>query len=190
MAIEIEAKILKIDKEALGNKLIEIGAKKIEDVFFRSISFDFNGYPLDNENSWIRLRDNGKKVTLAYKKRLGATSVHGKDSGMEEIEVIVSNYEDTSTILKKIGMIEKFSQEKKRTTWKKGGVTFDIDTWPQLDTYLEIEAESWEEVDRAILELGYKLEDKMICSTTQIYALNGINDKDYSKMTFDEWVKR
>ena len=190
MAIEIEAKILKINKEALEKKLIEIGAKKIEDIFFRSISFDFNGYPLDVENSWIRLRDNGKKVTLAYKKRLGVTSSNGDDAGMEEIEVSVSNYEDTALLLKRIGMIEKFSQEKKRTTWKKGNVTFDIDTWPKLDTYLEIEANSWEEVDKAILDLGYRLEDKMICSTTQIYAMNGVNDKDYSKMTFTEWIKR
>ena len=190
MAVEIEAKIVNIDKGDLEKKLIEIGAIKIEDVFFRSISFDFAGYPLDKEASWIRLRDDGKKVTLAYKKRLGATNVHGKDSGMEEIEIIVGNYEDTAEILKKIGMIEKFSQEKKRTTWKKGNITFDIDTWPSLKPYLEIEAESWQEIDKAIIELGYKLEDKLICSATQIFAMNGINDKDYIKMTFNEWIKR
>jgi adenylate cyclase class 2 len=190
MAIEIEAKILNIDKDKLEKKLAEIGATKIEDVSFRSISFDFIGYPMDKEASWIRLRDDGKKVTLAYKKRLGTTAVHGKDSGMEEIEVVVSNYEDTAEILKKIGMIEKFSQEKKRTTWKKDAITFDIDTWPKLNPYLEIEAGSWEEVDKATIELGYKLEDKLICSATQIFAMNGINDKDYSKMTFSEWIKR
>ncbi len=136
-------------------------------------------------------RDDGKKVTLAYKKRLGVTGVKGQnDSGMEEIEIIVSSYEDTISLLKKIGMIEKFSQEKKRITWKKGSVTFDIDTWPRLNTYLEIEGENWTDVDATVLELGFDLKDKVICSATQIYELNGINDKDYIIMNFDKWVKR
>jgi adenylate cyclase class 2 len=109
---------------------------------------------------------------------------------MEEIEIIVSSYEDTISLLKKIGMIEKFSQEKKRITWKKGSVTFDIDTWPRLNTYLEIEGENWTDVDATVLELGFDLKDKVICSATQIYELNGINDKDYIIMNFDKWVKR
>jgi hypothetical protein len=87
-------------------------------------------------------------------------------------------------------MIEKFSQEKKRITWKKGSVTFDIDTWPRLNTYLEIEGENWTDVDATVLELGFDLKDKVICSATQIYELNGINDKDYIIMNFDKWVKR
>ena len=136
-------------------------------------------------------RDDGKKITLAFKKRLGVTGVKGQnDTGMEEIEVTVSSYEDTISILKKIGMVGKYSAEKKRTTWKKGNVTFDIDTWPRLKTYLEIEGENWNDVDAAVLELGFDLKDKVICSATQIYEMNGINDKDYIVMNFDKWVKR
>jgi adenylate cyclase class 2 len=175
MAQENETKILNIDFKKLERKLSQIGAVKAGEVFFRSISFDFPGFPLDKDASWIRLRDDGKKVTLAYKKRLGVTGVKGQnDSGMEEIEIIVSSYEDTISLLKKIGMIEKFSQEKKRITWKKGSVTFDIDTWPRLNTYLEIEGENWTDVDATVLELGFDLKDKVICSATQI----------------DKWVKR
>jgi adenylate cyclase class 2 len=191
MAQEIEAKILKIDLEKLKKKFADIGAIKEAEVFFRSTSFDFTGLPLDKDMSWVRLRDDGKKITLAYKKRLGVTGIQGQnDSGMEEVEVEVSSYEDTVLLLQKIGMVIKFSQEKKRITWKKDGVTFDIDTWPRLDTYLEIEAESWEKIDDMIVKLGFDLKDKIICSATQIYEMNGINDKDYSVMTFDTWVKR
>lgn len=191
MAQEIEAKIINIDVKKLEKKLKAVGAVKVCDTFFRSISFDVEGYGLDDKAAWVRLRDSGKEVTLAYKQRLGVSDMHGtRDAGMEEVEVVVSSYEDTVEILKKIGMIAKFSQEKKRTTWKKGGVTFDIDTWPRLDPYLEIEAGSWEEVDAAIIELGYKLEDKLVCSTTQIYRLKGINDKEFIHMPFGEWIKR
>lgn len=191
MAEEIETKILNIDKEKLEKKLLKIGAKRIGEVFFRSTSFDFPGFPLDKDAAWVRLRDDDKKVTLAYKKRLGVTGVKGQnDKGMEEIEIEVSSYEDAITILKKIGMVEKFSQEKKRITWKKGNMTFDIDAWPRLNTYLEIEGKNWKDIDAAVLELGFSLKDKVICSATQIYEMNGINDKDYMVMNFDKWVKR
>ena len=69
-------------------------------------------------------------------------------------------------------------------------MNFDIDFWPRLDPYLEIEADSWESVEKAIIELGLNPTDKKIFSVTQAYALNGINDKDYIRMTFTEFVKR
>ena len=51
--------------------------------------------------SWVRLRDDGKNITFAYKKRLGVTGIKGQnDSGMEEIEVEVNNYDDTIALLK------------------------------------------------------------------------------------------
>ncbi len=190
MALEIEAKILDIDVSSVENKLKILGAERVGDFFFRSISFDFHGFPLDKESAWVRLRTDGKETTLAYKQRLGVSETLGKDTGMEEIEVVVSDYDAMANILRKIGMVEKFSQEKKRTTWKKGGTLFDIDTCPRIPTYLEVEGKNWEEVDQAILDLGFTLDQKHICSATQIYKMYGINDKDYTKLTFDEFVLR
>lgn len=190
MALEFEAKFLNIDVGEIEEKLKNLGAVSSPEKLFRSISFDYAGYPLDKESSWVRLRDEGDKITLAYKKRLGVTSQSGNDTGMEEVEVTVNSFEDTKMFLLKIGMIEKFSQEKKRTTWIKGGVHYDIDTWPKLDPYLEIEASSMEEVDSCAVELGLDLANKKICSATQIYQMAGINDKEYTKLTFAEFVKR
>jgi len=190
MAEEIEVKILNIKKDEIEKKLEAIGAIKGEEKLFKSISFDFPGLRLDNDASWVRLRDEGERITLAYKKRIGMKTDGGNDKGMEEIEVEVSDYEKTAEVLRKLGMIEKFSQEKKRTTWVKDTVHFDIDTWPRLDPYLEIEADSWEAVDNAIVELGLRIDDKKMFSATQVYKMAGINDKDYIKMTFDEFVKR
>ncbi len=189
MAQEIEVKILNINVSELENKLAKFGAKRLDEKLFRSISFDYPGFPMDKEAAWVRLRDDGNKITLAYKKRLGVKA-GANDSGMEEVEVEVSDYETTAEFLRKIGMVEKFVQEKKRVTWLKDNLTFDIDTWPKLEPYLEIEGEDWKSVDQAVLDLGFKLEDKKICSATQIYELNGIRDKDYVKMTFSEFIKR
>lgn len=59
-----------------------------------------------------------------------------------------------------------------------------------LEPYLEIEAPSWEKIDEAIGLIGLNPEDKKIFSTTQVYRLKGIDDKDYKVLTFDKIIKR
>jgi len=192
MAQEVEAKILNIDIGQIEKKLVVLGAHKIYEKLFRSTSFDYPGFTLDKQAAWIRLRDEGDKITLAYKQRLGVTDMNKgtNDSGMEEIEFEVGDFETAKQFLLKIGLIEKFSQEKRRVSWKKSSVMYDIDTWPRLNPYLEVESDAWETVDAAITELGFDLKEKKICSATQIYEMMGIRDKDYVKMTFSEFVKR
>ncbi|MFA7309121.1 MAG: CYTH domain-containing protein [Patescibacteria group bacterium] len=188
---EIEVKYIDIDVPDLEKKLEVIGAEKVGEYLYRSKTFDYADLRLDKDMSWVRMRDEGDKVTLAYKKRLGVTSEGGNDTGMEEVEIEVSDYEKTAQIFLKIGLIEKFSQEKKRIRYKKGTTEFDIDFWPGIPPYLEIEAQSWEDIDAVAVELGLTPDKRMICSATQIYAHYGINDKEYETMTFSEGlVKR
>ena len=189
---EIEAVFLEVNKESIEQKLKEIGAQKIGDIFYRHTSFDFPDYRLDKDNSWIRLRDEGGEVMLAFKKRLGVTSQDGStnDESMEEVEVSVSSYEDTKTLLKKVGLIEKHEAEKKRTRWKKGDVEFDIDTWPEIPTFLEIEATSWDDIDRTAEMLGLNPSEKKVCSVNQIYRMYNMDVNNYQKLSFNGLVKK
>lgn len=187
---EYEVKFLDIDVPKIEEKLKSIGATKVGDLFYHSCVFDYPGFPLDKEYAWLRLRDEGGKVMLAYKKRLGVKSSSGDDEGTEEIETEVSDFNSTFQILLKIGMIVKFEQEKKRTRWKKDNVVFDIDTWPRLDPYLEVESSSEEEMEKGIEWLGLDKKEAKKFSATQVYEMNGIRDKDYVKLTFKEFVKR
>jgi adenylate cyclase, class 2 len=190
---EIEVKYLDIDKEKIVQRLKSIGATKIGDIFLRHISFDFPDYRLDKDHSWVRLRDEGNKIVIAFKKRLGVSSQDGSknDKGMEEIEVVVDSFKETREFLKKIGLIEKHGEaQKKRSKWKKNGVCFDIDTIALIPTYLEIEAGSWDEVHEAIRELDLNPEDKKICSANQLLKIYGIDTNDYRTINFDEVVKK
>lgn len=189
---EIEVVFLDIKTEELEKKLALIGAKRTRDFFYRHASFDFPDYRLDKDNSWVRLRDEDGEIVLAYKKRLGVTSQDGStnDEGMEEIEVKVADYATTKTFLKKIGFIEKHEAEKKRTRWEKDGVTFDIDTWPEIPTFLEIEASSWEQIDQATEWLGLNPKDRKICSVNQIYKIYGMDVNDYQTISFNGMVKK
>jgi len=189
---EIEVKFLNIDVKKLQDKLADIGAQKVREYFYRRRVFDYPDYSLNSKGAWLRLRDEGEKVTMSFKQRLGMTSHDGSsnDVGMQEIEIIVSDFDKTAELILALGFVEKFYQENKRTRWVKDDVEFDIDTWPELEPYLEIEAPSWEKIGEAIMMLGFNPEDKKIFSTHQIYKLKGINELEYQRIAFDGLVKK
>jgi adenylate cyclase, class 2 len=189
---EIEVKFLNIDSVLMEGKLEAIGAKKMFEKLYKRRIFDYPDLRLNKKGAWIRLRDEGEKITLTYKERIGMKTFDGKtnDDSMEEIEINVNDFEKTAEMLNKIGFIEKFYQENKRIRYRLNDIEFDIDFWPQLDPYLEIEAPSWEKIDEAIKLLELNPEDKRIFSTTQIYKLKGIEDIDYKEITFKGLIKR
>ncbi len=190
---EIEIKFLEVDVVSLENKLNEIGAKKVGDFFYKRIVFDFPDYRLDKTGQYLRLRDEGDKITLTHKKQKDFISHEQttKDVIILENEVIVSNFETTRKILNDVGMIEDQYQENRRTRYVFEDVEIDIDSWPKIPTYLEIEGQSQEKVNEVATLLGFDLEDAVRYSAGGIYERHyGIKLHEYSKVTFDEWVKK
>lgn len=190
---EIEVKFLNIDAGGMQEKLAGISAVKKGEYFQRWRVFDYPDWRLDKEGAWLRLRDEGDgRTTLTFKRRLGIASNDGSanDAGMEEIETQVNDFDKIAAMFSKIGFIEKHYAEKKRIRWEKDPVVFDIDTYPELETYLEIEAPSWERIGEAIQWLGLDPNEKRIFSANQAYALKGIKIADYARIAFDGLIKR
>ncbi|MDP2864610.1 MAG: CYTH domain-containing protein, partial [bacterium] len=168
-----------------------IGAKKVFEKLYKRKAFDYPDLRLDKVGAWIRLRDEGDKITLAFKQRIGmAADAKRNDKSMEEIEVEVNDFEKTAKLLLKAGFIEKHYAENKRIRYQLDDIEFDIDFYPQLEPYLEIEASSWERIDEAISLLKLNPEDKRICSTYQVFELKGINLNDYKEITFKRMVRK
>ena len=189
---EIEIKFLGVDTAELEGKLVALGAKKSGDYRYRRAVFDYPDFRLDAQAAWLRLRDEGEKITLTFKQRLGVKngSLDGDDDGMYEKEIVVNDFEGTREILLKTGLTEKMYQENKRTRYLLDGVECDIDTWPLLPPYLEIEGNSWEKVYATAEKLGFKKEDSKKFSTNQIYRLHGLDDRNFTKLTFEEQIER
>ena len=63
--------------------------------------FDYPDWRLDKAASWLRLRDEGERITLSFKKRLGISTHDGttNDAGMKEIEIEVSDFDKTAILL-------------------------------------------------------------------------------------------
>lgn len=138
MNIEIEERILDINVDDIIKKLESLNATKVGEWNQRRYVYDFN--PI-RENEWIRLRTNGEKVTLTYK-NIEKDSV----DGTKELEIEVSDFEETNQLLNVLGYNAKAYQENKRICYILNNVEVDIDFWPLIPAYLEIEGKTIEEV--------------------------------------------
>ena len=154
MGIEYEARVLGIDKDKLEEKLILLGAEKIADFDYKRKVYNFNPA---TRNKWIRLRTDGNKTTLTIKE-IKSYEI----DGTLENEIIVSDFNETDIMLNKLGYFSHTYQESKRTRYILGGVEIDIDTWPYIPTYVEIEGSSTKEVEDMIKKI--ELENNTVTS--------------------------
>ena len=150
MEVEIEAKFLDIDIGAVRERLASLGAKRMyPEVLMRRENFDYSDRRLFKVNGWVRLRDEGDKVTLSYK-QLHDRTLHGT----KEASVVVGNYVGTKKFLEAIGFVPYSYQETKRELWILNDVEVAIDTWPWVPSFLEIEGESEVSVRTVSQKLG------------------------------------
>ena len=189
---EYEVKYLDIDPAALEAKIYSLGGTKAFDRLFHRAVFDYPDLRLDQQAAWVRVRDEGDQVTMAFKQRIGYDPADSatNDAGMKEYEVVVSDFETACNILRSIGLTDKFYIENRRVQFRLAGAEIDIEYWPMLQPYLEIEGASWAEVETTIAKLGLDPSISKRYSTTQIYAQQGINDKDYQILAMDHQVKK
>lgn len=162
--IEIEAKFININKEEVIAKLEKLGAQKVFDerLLRRCVYDSFSG----GANEWIRIRDEVDKVTMTYKNILA-----NKVDGVKEIELIIDSFEKGRDFLKALGLKERAYQESKRIRYNipSENVEFDIDTWPGLEPWIEIEAKSEDTVRKYARLLGFKWKDAMFGSADLVY---------------------
>lgn len=176
MNTEIEVRVLNIDKDDLISKLKDNNAELIGDWHQIRYVYDFNP---KQDNKWIRLRTNGIKTTLTIKE------VHNKTiDGTKELEIEVSNIETTHQILEKLGYKRRSIQENKRIRYMLNDVEVDIDTWPYLNTYVEFEGNSEEQIKDVfkLLDLDYK--DAITDNAQDIYMSLGYTQEDLNNLKF------
>lgn len=167
MPIEHEAKILGIDPDAIEKHILDIGGRKLDEQLMRRYVYDI--VP-GVAGKWIRLRDNGKETTLAVKE-ITSDAI----DGTHEVEVNVDDFTITNALLEMLGFTAKSYQENKRISFALDGAQLEVDTWPQIPPYLEIEAATKDEVVRIAALLGFTESDLTGANTIKIYAQHGID---------------
>lgn len=166
MATEYEAKVLGIDPVEVRS-LIMTGGRLIRAGLQRRYVYDI--VPGD-QSRWIRLRDTGSEVTLATKHIR-----HDGIDGTDEVEVEVGDFEQTNALLGMLGFTPKAYQENRRRSYLLAGARLEIDEWPMIPPYLEIEGDSREHVVEVAARLGFDESQLTGENTTKVYARYGID---------------
>lgn len=165
MKTEIEVKFLDADFSMLRQRLEELGATC--EMPMRSMRRAIiETEALRAKNAFVRIRDEGNKVTLTYKQ-------FNEDSltGTKEIETIVDDFDTTVLLLAAAGLIQKSFQESRRETWSYDGVEIVLDEWPWLKPYIEIEGETEEAVKKVAAQLGYDWSQAVFGKVTSAYQI-------------------
>lgn len=174
--IELEVKILDINESEVKRKLNALWAEKLGESNFRRYVYDF--YPV-NMNKWIRLRTNGIKSSLTIKE-ISSDNI----DGTKENEIEVSDFDTMHSILEELWYQHKSYQENKRESYILNNVNIEIDSWPMIPAYLEIEWRSEDEILDIVKQLWYNINDVTSINTKKVYMNYGINLEEHKNLTF------
>jgi adenylate cyclase, class 2 len=178
MQTEHEAKALDIDPNAIAARIIGLGGEDLGETLQRRYVYDV--IPHD-PNKWVRLRDQGNGAVTLTVKHIRHDGIDGTD----EIEEPVNSFDNTAALLAHMGYQPRGYQENRRRSFRLGEVQLEIDTWPRIPAYLEIEAATAEAVTATARQLGIDPVDLTSENTTKIYARYGIDLIGIQDLRFD-----
>ena len=162
--------ILKLDidniRKILNNSTLEVNMKKF----------------LINPNKWVRLRKSNNKIELTTKHILNKKNSDYQNVIESEIEV--SSFEEANNLLESIGICKRNYQEKKRYSFVYKDAQVEIDVWPMLEPYLEIECDNTKTIEE-ILEKLSLLENEIVSTNTEsLYKRKNIDVLQISTLKF------
>ena len=182
MEKEIETRFLEVDKDEIIKKFISAGAidkgeEKFEEMIFYPVDMSWTG-----KGKFVRLRKTKDKIKLTYKENIEQTV----DSA-REIELEVSDLEKCRQFFEKVGLKVIRQLEKYRHTFELGGVSIDIDSWPKIPAYVEIEGPTVESLKSFCNQLGFDWEKRFDGDAMQVFKHYGFDLGKISVITFSEF---
>lgn len=182
MATEIEVRFLEIDATQLKHKLAELGAEdKGEDLFDEIIYYD-------KDNTWqdqqklVRVRKTNAGVRVAFKHNHTEAA-----DGTHEAEFTANDFEQAQQFLESLGFLyRKRHQQKKRHAFVLDGVSVDIDSWPNIPTFVELEGVSEQDLQKVANKLGLDWNKRNMTNAAEVIKSYGIPVKEFSVYTFEK----
>lgn len=148
MAYEIETKVLDIDEGQIKSKLVDLGASKIQETRLIVDWYRLKGVKEGEDDWFLRIRSNSAgKHEVTWKAK---SDILGTARKHKEINFLIAEPEKLADLFEEIGLEKYAHQEKDRTSFSYKGWQFDIDQYPQMPAYLEIEGESEEHIKEAM----------------------------------------
>ncbi|HRH32759.1 MAG TPA: CYTH domain-containing protein [bacterium] len=177
---EIETKILDIDQASVEKSLVALNAHQTQKTRLVVDWYRIKGIQ-EGEDPWfLRIRTNSEgKNEVTWKAKSDILGVARKH---KEINFLVPEPEKLSDLFEELGLEKYAHQEKDRTSFSLKDWIFDIDQYPGMPAYLEIEGQSEEHVKEAIQLL--KLENNRTWAEGERKLIQDIYNLDWYKMNF------
>lgn len=138
-----------------------------------------------NPNKWIRLRKSNDKVELTVKHILNEATTESIFQNVTEKEIVVSSFENANELLESLGFYRRNYQEKIRYSYKYKNANIEIDIWPKLNPYLEVECDDPILIKEVIDKLDLSLNEVVSFNTEILYKRIGIDIKEISNLKFN-----
>lgn len=135
-----------------------------------------------NPNKWIRLRQSNNKSVLTSKHILEKDT--SSFQSVLETEFEVSSLEEANLFLESIGVARRSYQEKIRYSYKYKNAEIEIDIWPLIKPYMEIECDDENLINEIIEKLELKNNQIVSLNTEQLYKKIGIDVHSMSELKF------
>lgn len=176
---EISANIGCVDLRLSGEELRRNLLRVFENEQLLSILKEYGTSP----NKWIRVRSDPNCNTITVKEIVFDQSTI---QNVEEYEAVIEDADEIIDILKQFGIIHRNYQEKYRVSYRLGDIKIEVDSWPLIPPYIEIEAPTEEELQFVLDKMKSVLVDNKIvsCNTADIYELYGLDIYQYAELKF------
>jgi len=208
---EIEVKVLNIDKSKIIDQLAKLNVVKILDDVTSMVWYDVGSTRIKREQFWPEIRHIVKKIEAIVNQSQSLRQAQAylrlrrqadnydftlkvKNDNKSEIAKIDTEYffecksaqaKKLNSLLVESGFIIVGRHEKKRLSYvlPEEKLRFDIDEWPKIPPYLEIEGSSEDTVKFGIKLLG--LEDLETTVESGENFFKRYNQDFYSSLTFN-----
>ena len=139
----------------------------------------------NNSKKWIRVRQTNDMTTIAVKHILADNGTGLQQ--MLETEIDVPSIKEANNLLEALGYSYKSYQEKERITYILDGIELDIDTWPGIPSYVEVEGKDEKDLEKILNKLGYSMTDTVSCTADEIYEKYGLSMFNEREIRFDKF---
>lgn len=180
MAHEIETKVLDIDSDEVEATLVSLGARKTQDTrltvdWYRTIG------DKEGEEPWfLRIRSYGEeKHEVTWKAKSDIVGIARKH---KEINFFIDESEELADLFEELGLEAYAHQEKDRTSYVFKDWSFDIDRYPGMPPFMEIEGSSEAHIQEALRLLG--LEHNATWATGERILIQERYGLDWYEMRF------
>lgn len=170
--LEKEIKILEIDTKKLFSDLEKLGAKKTFDWIIHDIYYDFPDWEklkMEKNKRMFRIRTKWKEHIYTIKRKRKKMWEEEGAIIKDEHETSITNIESFQRVLDKYGMTKTREKKKHRVSYALAGAEFDIDTYEEIPTFLEIEETSRENINFWIRKLNLENHDILLWGSRKIF---------------------